>query len=131
VWSTVWKDARTELTFGHGVDAYWFDPRSQASLESLQEELHFLPAQAHNGALDAILDGGLLGLALLIVLVLEAARRAMIAYNNGCTWPLLVLALGLMSTATERGLYSGPMLFVVAAIVSAPSLAGASTPSTA
>jgi hypothetical protein len=38
-------------------------------------------------------------------------------------WPLLVLALAVMSTATERGLYSAPMLFVVAAILSAPSVA--------
>jgi O-antigen ligase len=121
VWSTLWKDARADSTFGHGVGAYWFDAGSQASLDSLEQRLHFRPGQAHNGALDAVLDGGLPELILLVVLAVAAARRALLAYGNGCSWPLLVLALALMSTATERGVYSAPILFVVAAVLSAPS----------
>ena len=42
---------------------------------------------------------------------------------QGCSWPLLVLVLAFMATTTERGLYRAPMLFVVAAVVSAPTLA--------
>jgi O-antigen ligase len=122
VWSTLWKDARADMTFGHGVGAYWFDGRSQASLDSIEERLHFRPGQAHNGALDAILDGGLPALVLLIALGIAVTRRAVVAYGAGCSWPLLVLVLAFMATSTERGLYSAPMLFVVAAIVSAPSL---------
>jgi O-antigen ligase len=122
VWSTLWRDARVDKTFGHGVGAYWFAPASQPSLDSLEERLHFRPGQAHNGALDAILDGGLPELALLIALGVAATRRAMLAYDNGCSWPLLVLALAFMSTATERGFYSAPVLFVVAAILSTPTL---------
>jgi O-antigen ligase len=125
VWSTLWKDARTDKTFGHGVGAYWFAPASQPSLDALEERLHFRPGQAHNGALDAILDGGLPELGLLIALGVAATRRALLAYGNGCSWPLLVLALAFMSTATERGLYSAPMLFVVAALLSAPVLSPA------
>jgi O-antigen ligase len=124
VWSTLWKDARAANTFGHGVGAYWFDANSQGSLDSLEQRLHFRPGQAHDGALDAVLDGGLPELALLIVLAVAATRRALRAYDNGCSWPLLVLTLALMSTATERGLYSAPVLFVVAAILSAPGVTG-------
>jgi hypothetical protein len=122
VWSTLWKDARADMTFGHGVGAYWFDGRSQASLDSLEARLHFRPGQAHNGALDAILDGGLPALVLLIALGIAVSRRALVAYGAGCSWPLLVLVVAFMATTTERGLYSAPMLFVVAAVVSAPSL---------
>src|SRR5262245_45674667 len=122
VWSTLWRDARADSTFGHGVGAYWFAESSHASLDSLEQRLHFRPGQAHDGALDAVLDGGFPELVLLVALAVAATRRALIAYGNGCTWPLLVLALAFMSTATERGLYSAPMLFVVAAILSAPSL---------
>jgi O-antigen ligase len=123
VWSTLSNDARADITFGHGVGAYWFDAGSQASLDRLEQQLHFRPGQAHDGALEVILDGGLPALALLVALGVAATRRAVFAYGNGCTWPLLVLALAIMSTATERGLYSAPMLFVVAAVVSAPSVA--------
>jgi O-antigen ligase len=122
VWSTLWKDARANSTFGHGVGAYWFDAGSQASLDSVEQQLHFRPGQAHDGALEAILDGGLPALALLVALAFVATRRSLVAYQRGCSWPVLVLSLAFMSTATERGLYSAPMLFVVAAIVSAPSL---------
>jgi O-antigen ligase len=120
VWSTLWRDAREDIVFGHGVGAYWFDARSQASLESVEERLHFRPGQAHDGALEAVLDGGLPALALLIALAFAATRRALIAYRTGCSWPLFVLVLAFMSTTTERGLYSAPMLFVAAAVVSAP-----------
>jgi O-antigen ligase len=120
VWSTLWRDAREDIAFGHGVGAYWFDARSQASLDSVQQRLHFRPGQAHNGALEAVLDGGLPALALLIALAFAATRRALIAYRMGCSWPLLVLVLAFMATTTERGLYSAPMLFVAAAVVSAP-----------
>jgi O-antigen ligase len=120
VWSTLWRDAREDIVFGHGVGAYWFDARSQASLDSVQQRLHFRPGQAHNGALEAVLDGGLPALALLIALAFAATRRALIAYRIGCSWPLLVLVLAFMATTTERGLYSAPMLFVAAAVVSAP-----------
>jgi exopolysaccharide production protein ExoQ len=123
VWSRLSKDARADLTFGHGVGAYWFDAGSQATLDSIEQELHFRPQSAHDGALDAVLDGGLPGLALLVALAFVATRRASIAYQHGCSWPLLILAFALMSTATERGLYSGPMLFVVAAVLSAPGVA--------
>jgi O-antigen ligase len=123
VWSTLSKDARADLAFGHGVGAYWFASGSQASLDSIEQQLHFRPGQAHDGALEAVLDGGLPALALLIALAVVATRRALLAYQRRCSWPLLVLALAIMSTATERGLYSAPMLFVVAAILSAPSVA--------
>jgi O-antigen ligase len=125
VWSTLWKDARADITFGHGVGAYWFDSGSQASLDSIEQQLHFRPGQAHDGALEAILDGGVPALGLLVALAVVATRRALIAYQRGHSWPLLVLALALMSTATERGLYSAPMLFVVAAILSAPRVSAA------
>jgi O-antigen ligase len=121
VWSAIWPDAREDIAFGHGVGAYWFDPRSQARLDSLQRQLHFRPGQAHNGALDAVLDGGLPALVLLMALALVATRRAVSAFHCGYSWPLLVLAFALMATSTERGLYSAPMLFIVAAILSAPS----------
>ena len=120
VWSTLWRDAHQDIVFGHGVGAYWFDACAQASLDSVQQRLHFRPGQAHNGALEAVLDGGLPALALLLALAFAATRRALIAYRMGCSWPLLVLVLAFMATTTERGLYSAPMLFVAAAVVSAP-----------
>ena len=121
VWSALEDDARADVAFGHGVGAYWFDAESQATLDSVEQQLHFRPGQAHNGALDTVLDGGLPALALLIALAFVVARRALTAYRDGCSWPLLVLVLAFMATTTERGLYSAPMLFIVAAVVSAPS----------
>ena len=126
VWSALSDDARAQVVFGHGVGAYWFDAGSQATLDSVEQQLHFRPGQAHNGALDTVLDGGLPALALLIAFAFMAARCALLAYRDGCAWPLLVLVLAFMATTTERGLYSAPMLFVAAAIVSAPSPSRAS-----
>jgi O-antigen ligase len=120
IWSALWHDASKDLAFGHGVGAYWFDRDSQSTLDNLEQQLHFRPGQAHNGALEAVLDGGIVELVLLVGLGIAATRRAMTAYNLGVSWPILMLVFAFMTTTAERGFYSAPMLFVAAAIVSAP-----------
>lgn len=120
MWSALWRDAKQDLVFGHGVGAYWFDPASRPTLHALEQRLHFRPGQAHNGALDTIIDAGLPGLALLALLTGAALRRALAAYRRECAWPLLTLVFACMAATAERGLYGAPMLLVVAAVLSAP-----------
>jgi O-antigen ligase len=123
MWSAFSHDAHRQLLTGYGPGGYWFSAAGKSTIASIQQTLHFAPGQAHNGVLDVVLDAGVPALLLLALLGFAALRRALRAFQDGCAWPLFVLAFGIMTTYTERGLYSAPMLFLVAIIVSVPAVA--------
>jgi O-antigen ligase len=123
MWTAFSRDAHHQLLTGYAPGGYWFSAAGKSTVASIRQTLHFAPGQAHNGVLDVVLDAGLPALLLLTVLALAALRRALAAFQAGRSWPLFVLAFGIMTTYTERGLYSAPMLFVVAIIVSVPAVA--------
>lgn len=57
--------------FGAGYDSFWLGPYA----ERLWEKYSFHPNQAHNGYLETYLNGGLIGISLLVVIIVFTVRR--------------------------------------------------------
>src|SRR5438874_6788033 len=87
MWSAFSRDAHHQLLTGYGPGGYWFSTAGKSTIASIQQTLHFAPGQAHNGVLDVVIDAGVPALLLLVVLAFAALRRALTAFQHGCSWP--------------------------------------------
>lgn len=70
----IWKlvlDQETDPVLGEGFYIFWDSPKGKAVIESFMQV-----NSAHNGYLDLYMDGGALGVLLLVVTLLLAGRRA-------------------------------------------------------
>lgn len=69
----IWKillEQKTDRFLGEGFYVFWDSPKGKAVIESFMKI-----NSAHNGYLDLYVDGGLVGDALLVLVLLVAARR--------------------------------------------------------
>jgi len=70
----IWKlvlEQKTPPMLGEGFYVFWDSPKGKAVIESFMQV-----NSAHNGYLDLYMDGGMVGVGLLIVALLFAGRRA-------------------------------------------------------
>jgi O-antigen ligase len=70
----IWKlvlDQKTDPLRGEGFYVFWDSPKGKAVIESFMQV-----NSAHNGYLDLYMDGGVVGVSLLVVTLLLAGRRA-------------------------------------------------------
>jgi len=70
----MWKDLLKEpinSVIGTGYHSFWLGPGA----ERMWEKYYFHPTQAHNGYLETYLNGGLVGLFLLVAMIVSTARR--------------------------------------------------------
>jgi len=70
----MWKDLLKEpinSVIGTGYHSFWLGPGA----ERMWEKYYFHPTQAHNGYLETYLNGGLVGLFLLVAMIVSTASR--------------------------------------------------------
>lgn len=87
----LWKDLLAEpinLLLGTGYQGFWLGPRA----DFLWEKYSFHPAQAHNGYLEVYLNGGLVGVFLLIAVILVTGSRLKKALLSGSSFGILLFA---------------------------------------
>lgn len=80
LWSTIWDQLQGRRLEGFGYGAYWVTDR----VESFHDSLDWYPHHAHSAYLQTLVDGGIVGLALLLAVALLALRRAAVrVYASG------------------------------------------------
>lgn len=80
LWADLWNIPINSL-FGTGYQSFWLGPR----IELLWQKYPFHPNQAHNGYLETYLNGGLVGVSLLMAMIVSTGsklRKALLAGSS-------------------------------------------------
>lgn len=132
----LWKDlvrfGRKDLVFGSGYESYWI-----RYYKEIWAKWTFLPVSAHNGFVEVLLNLGLIGLVIMLVVISKSvsllSSRSSLSRPNG-HWDLTVLILFIISNLTESWMITmslGWNLFLMALMDSEKDrLAQGSLPST-
>ncbi len=103
----IWGILREEfiprkLFLGYGKDAFWVSAETRVLVGSINDHV---PAHAHNGWLDMLLDVGIVGFFFYLMSAVQAYARAFklayIAQNMVNMWPLAFLTIFLFNNLTE------------------------------
>jgi O-antigen ligase len=70
MWADLLKEPINRV-LGKGYHSFWLGPGA----ERMWEKYYFHPTQAHNGYLETYLNGGLVGVCLLMAMIVSTARR--------------------------------------------------------
>ena len=70
LWADLLKEPINPL-FGTGFQSFWLGPGAQR----MWEKYYFHPNQAHNGYLETYLNGGLVGVGLLIIMIISTGNK--------------------------------------------------------
>lgn len=101
---------------GYGYDAFWLGPDSE-QMSRLWRIMTWKPHNAHNGALQVVLDLGLIGLvffgAVVAVSLMSAIKMARITKGIEYAWPLIFLVFFLASNIAEATIFEPHDMFWV------------------
>ena len=78
LWSLLWFYVEKRFWLGFGYEAFW-QPDASAVRE-IEAELYFTPFYAHNGLLETWLNGGLVLVALMLLLLCSTMIRSIVLY---------------------------------------------------
>ena len=123
--TVIWDESLTTVMrqplHGYGLGGVWSDGRSPVTAD-LQQRIGFAPAHAHNGAIEILLEVGVVGLALTLIFLLSTMRLASRcsqindARNAGRWAALSIIAIVLMSVSEplfSRAWFALPVLIWV------------------
>jgi O-antigen ligase len=103
LWAVLWEKYLQRKTLGYGFLGFW-----PVEYVSVWTRVRWTPLHAHNGYLDLLLDGGLVGAALLIAAFIPLTVKAISFLRGERTktgvWPLLFIAFVLIYNSTEVAL---------------------------
>ena len=103
IWRAVLRAANQNPLFGTGWDAAWH--KGVVLTDEIWSDTGFAIYQAHDGYLDMYLQLGLVGLAVLVVMVLGVlARSVSLQLRDGggiAAWPVLTIVALLVANVTE------------------------------
>jgi exopolysaccharide production protein ExoQ len=111
----LWADLMRENInpiFGTGYNSFWLGDR----VEYLWESYSFQPIQAHNGYLEVYLNGGLVGLFLLMVTIIltgSKLRKGMLLGHNFAVLLFSFLAVAVFYNLTEARFGGQDLLWVI------------------
>jgi len=119
IWSESLELIRRQPLHGFGFGGLWVNP-TPAIIDDLRRQIGFSAAHAHNGALGLVLEVGLIGLGLFVVLLVRVGalmvycvrRPALSDYGR---WALLTL-IALVLMATSEPLFDGADLGLLALV---------------
>jgi len=118
IWAGVILNVERRPLLGYGRAAFWVPENSLAKeIGLLASNSDYIPAHAHNGFLDILLEIGIIGFALFMLgLLLSyaiAIRRAYLANAPEDLWPFAFLTLMVASNMTESVLMQRVTLYWV------------------
>lgn len=127
LWQALLPVMQERLLLGHGWSAVfngYFSPIHEVWLQ-----FPWQPGDAHNAAIQLILEVGVLGLAVFLVVyarsVLRAIKIVAIVPGPVGLWPLVIMSIVMLVSVTESGIqgdYLGWTVFVVAVLAASGHL---------
>lgn len=118
IWAAVARQVEERPLLGHGWGGVW----RETSLPTLEiwREVRFEAFYAHNGYLDLLLQVGVVGLALLLLVVLPAAGSLWRHRDDDLAfWGFLVVVTSLLAAFSESSPLTGSGLVLLIALVTA------------
>jgi O-antigen ligase len=120
IWAILWQSVQKHPMLGYGYSAFWTGMDGESG--QLYMTLHWMFSYAHNGFLEILLQLGMIGLAAVILMLLQAIANAFVCLRSGesagIDWLVGVLFLTILYNFDEGTmLYShslGSIIFVMA-----------------
>jgi exopolysaccharide production protein ExoQ len=104
LWSLLWPYIEQRFWLGFGYEAFWH--RDALAVREIEAELYFTPFYSHNGLLETWLNGGVVLVALVLLLLWITVVRSMVLYVRWgdlaiSSFPLLYCVYFLMMNFAE------------------------------
>jgi O-antigen ligase len=119
IWSASWTAIRERPWTGYGIGSVWADFASQPTA-SMERAIGFRAAHAHNGALELLLETGVVGLVLwsgCFLGAMWACWRARRIAPEASRWGLLICSAVAQLSFSEPTTFRGPWLLVASLAV--------------
>lgn len=133
IWPAVVDEASKRPWVGTGLGGVWLHPELEPTasiLRALPFELRVAAGHAHNGYLDAWLQTGLVGLALFVLVIFAAGRRAFTILRSSvgvvAAMPIVGVMLVAVGNVTESRFYNDNAWVVIAMVASLSTYAATS-----
>lgn len=109
LWSLLWPYVEQRFWLGFGYEAFWH--RGAAAVREIEAALYFTPFYSHNGLLETWLNGGLVLVALVLLLLGITVVRSMVLYVRWrdlaiSSFPLFYCCYFLMMNFAESSVLS-------------------------
>ena len=113
IWTESLITVRDRPVQGYGLGGVWSDPASPVTAD-LHHRITFEAAHSHNSAIELLLEGGIVGLALTVLFVVQTVRLAVVCLRQPSAaaygqWGLLIV-LALLFMGLAEPLFEGPHL---------------------
>ncbi len=93
LWAITWPNVIDRLWLGYGYAAFW-DPDRHAVIAIARDyTIGYVPYYSHSGLIETLLNTGLVGLTLLVILLVRAVATVFSGFRRGMALPELVAAL--------------------------------------
>lgn len=103
IWAILWQSVLKQPLLGYGYSAFWTGMNGESG--QLFMTLHWMFSYAHNGFLEVLLQIGLIGLAGVLLMFLQAAANAWVCIRSedsvGIDWLVGLLFLTLLYNLDE------------------------------
>jgi len=111
IWSATAQAVADKPWIGYGREGLFFNPPNDLSLQ-LWREIGFRAPHAHNGALDLLLQVGIIGLGLYFVLFTSTATSAIRSYRRGEDFGVfaLIVLTSIFVASLSEPVFAGPYL---------------------
>ncbi len=124
LWIEVIHSIQERQWLGYGYSAFWLGRSSES--DRIWNSIHWEAPHSHNGYLDLILELGLIGFGLYIILFLSVMKRSLHQFRNNYfsayIWPILYLTFIFIYNLVESNILKSNNLFWVLFVAVAFSL---------
>jgi exopolysaccharide production protein ExoQ len=114
IWSATWTAIGERPWFGYGIGSVWEDFASQPTA-GIERAVGFRAAHAHNGALELLIETGIVGLVLWSACFVGAAWacwRVRRVAPEASRWGLLICSAVAQLSVSETTTFRGPWLLI-------------------
>jgi len=108
IWAVLLQSVQKHPMLGYGYSAFWMGTAGESGLVYMA--IHWSFGYAHNGFLEVLLQLGILGVAAVLLMLLQAATNALVCVRNEASLGVEWLA-GLVFLTLLYNIDEGTMLF--------------------